>query len=172
VDGTDVVRDVEELRPRVEPFLAPGERLQVVLRASPRPPMGAKAAAATVWPFFRDKDRILLVATDRRWIVLESAKERFRGDLTQRAELDRAIRVRTSWTSRFDGFDRPYGIDPAYELWAVAANDALDALEAGRPWDLESAAPSLIPQRSDDAAEKLAKVAMKVGRFVPRRRGD
>jgi hypothetical protein len=151
-----VVRDVEELRPRVEPFLGPGEQLQVVLRASPRPPMGAKAAAATVWPFFREEDRILLVATDRRWLVLESAKGRFRGELTQRAELDRAIRVGTSWTSRFAGFDRP---------------DALDAREADRPWDLESAAPSLTSERSDQTAEKLADAAMKVGRLVPRRRG-
>lgn len=172
MDGGDVVRDVEELRPRVEPFLAPGEQLQVVLRASPRPPMGAKAAAATVWPFFRDKDRILLVASDHRWLVLESAKERFRGKLTQRAELDRAIRVETSWTSRFDGFDRPYGIDPVWELWAVAANDALDAREADRPWDLKSAAPSLTPERSDQTAEKLADMATKVGRLVPRRRRD
>jgi hypothetical protein len=171
MDGSDVARDIEELRPRVEPFLGPDEQLQVVLRASPRPPMGAKVAAATVWPFFREEDRILLVATDRRWLVLESAKERFRGELTQRAELARAIRVGTSWTSRFAGFDRPYGIDPVWELWAVAANDALDAREAGRPWDLESAAPSLTPERGDEAAEKLARVAMKVGRFVPRRRG-
>jgi hypothetical protein len=133
MDGSDVARDVEELRRRVEPFLGPDERLQVVLRASPRPPMGAKAATATVWPFFREEDRILLVATDRRWLVLESAKERFRGELTQRAELDRAIRVETSWTSRFDGFDRPYGIDPVWELWAVAANDALEAVKPAVP---------------------------------------
>jgi hypothetical protein len=170
MDGAEVVRDVEELRPRLEPFLDPGERLQVVLRASPRPPMGVKVAVATVWPFFRDEDRILLVATDRRWLVLESAKARYAGELTERASLDRAIRVETSWTTRFEGFDRPYGIDPIHELWARAANDALDAMEAGRDWDVGDAA-SLTAADNDGTAEGLAKVAMKVGRFVPRRRG-
>jgi hypothetical protein len=169
MDGAEVVRDVEDLRPRVEPFLAPGERLQVVIRASPRPPMGVKVAVASVWPFFRDEDRVLLVATDERWLVLESAKARYAGTLTERATCNRAIRVETSWTARFDGFDRPYAIDPVHELWARAANDALDAMQAGRPWDLADAA-SLTAADNDETAEGLASVAMKVGRFIPRRR--
>jgi hypothetical protein len=169
MDGAEVVRDVEELRPRIEPFLEPGERLQVVLRASPRAPMGVKVAVASVWPFFRDEDRVLLVATDRRWLVLESAKARYAGELSERATLDRAIRVETSWATHFDGFDRPYAIDPIYELWAQAANDALDAMQAGRPWGLGDAA-SLTAADNDETAEGLASVAMKVGRFVPRRR--
>jgi hypothetical protein len=143
MDGQDVVRDVEEMRPRVEPFLGDGEQLQVVLRASDRIGKGLKGAAATVWPFFREGDRFLLVASDYRWQVLESTKERFRGRLHLRAQCDRAIVVATSWTERFEGFDRPYAIDPVYEPWVRAANDALAAREAGREWSLAEAAASL-----------------------------
>jgi hypothetical protein len=145
MDGEDVVRDVEEMRPRVEPepFLGDGEQLQVVLRASERVGKGPKVAAAAVWPFRRESGRYLLVASDYRWQVLESSRERFRGRLQVRAQCDRAIVVATSWIERFEGFDRPYAIDPIYELWARAANDALAARESGRGWSLAGWASSL-----------------------------
>jgi hypothetical protein len=170
VNGHDVLRSREELRPRVAPFLDPGESLDVVIPASSRPGRAVRAAAATVWPFFHEKDRYLLVATDRRWLVLESSGEQHRGDLHQRAVLDRGIEVSTSWVTRFDGFDQPSAIDPVHQLWAAAANDALHARAAGRPWDLASAADTLTAADDDPAAEALGDLAMKVGRFVPRRR--
>jgi hypothetical protein len=170
--GEDVVRDTHEVRPHVTPFLEPGEQLQVVLRGSSRPAMGVKLVMAEVWPFFRDRARFLLVATDRRWLVLESAKERHRGDLHVRGSFDRDIRVETSWLHRFDGFDQPYTIDPIYELWAKAANDALDARAAGRLWSLAECAGRLTASDDDQTVEALAPAVMKLGRFVPRRRGS
>jgi hypothetical protein len=99
----------------------------VVLRASSRPAKAVKLVAMQAWPFFRERDRFLLVATDRRWAVLHSEREGHAGTLSVRGSFDRDIRVDTSWLRRFDGFDRPYAIDPIYALWAAAANDALDA---------------------------------------------
>jgi hypothetical protein len=170
VNGHDVLRSREELRPRVAPFLDPGERLDVVIPASSRPGRAVKAVAAAVWPFFRENDRYLLVATDRRWLVLESSAEKYAGSLRQRAALSRDIVVDTSWVTRFDGFDQPYAIDPVHRLWAVAANDALAARAAGRSWDLESAADHLTTADDDPTTEALGSLVMKVGRFVPRRR--
>lgn len=170
MDGHDVLRDREDLRPRIAPFLEAGESLQVVLRASSRPAKALKVAAVEAWPFFHEKDKFLLVATDRRWLVLESAKEKFEGDLDVRATFPREIEVETSWFTRFDGFDRPYSIDPIYQLWAVAANDALAAQRAGRTWDLESEADGLDADDNDRVTEVLGELVMKAGRFVPRRR--
>jgi len=77
-----VLRDREELRPRVESLLDDREQLQVVLRASSQPAKALKLTALQLSPFFREADRFLLVATDRRWLVLESEQERYRGALT------------------------------------------------------------------------------------------
>ena len=170
MNGHDVLRSREELRPRVATFLDPGESLDVVIPASSRPGRAVRAAAAAVWPFFHEKDRYLLVATDRRWIVLESSREQLKGDLSQRAVLGRDIEVSTSWVTRFDGFDQPYAIDPVHGLWAAAANDALHTRAAGEPWDLESAADSLTTEDDDPTTEALTDLAMKAGRFLPRRR--
>lgn len=170
MNGHDVLRSREELRPRVATFLDLGESLDVVIPASSRPGRAVRAAAATVWPFFHEKDRYLLVATDRRWLVLESSREQLRGDLAQRAAFGRDIEVSTSWVTRFDGFDQPYAIDPVHELWAAAANDALHTRDAGQPWDLESAADSLTTDDDDPATEGLGDLVMKAGRFLPRRR--
>jgi hypothetical protein len=170
VNGHDVLRAREEVRPRVAPFLDNGESLDVVIPASSRPGRAVRAAAAAVWPFFHEKDRYLLVATDRRWLVLESSREQLKGDLSQRAVLDRDIEVTTSWTTRFDGFDQPYAIDPVHELWAAAANDALRTRASGRPWTLESAAASLTADDDDPTTEALGDLVMKAGRFLPRRR--
>jgi hypothetical protein len=171
VNGADVLRDTLELRPRVQPLLEQGEQLDVVIRASSRPAKAVKLVAMEAWPFFHEKDKFLLVATDRRWVVLESEKEGFEGSLHVRGVFDRAIRVETSWLTRFDGFDQPYAVDPVYELWAVAANDAAETRAGGRSWDLASAAPHLTAADNDRVAEVLGDVVMKVGRFVPRRRG-
>lgn len=170
MNGHDVLRAREEIRPRVAPFLDDGESLDVVIPASSRPGRAVRAVAAGVWPFFHEKDRYLLVATDRRWLVLESSKEQLRGDLRVRASLPREIEVDTSWFTRFDGFDRPYAIDPAYQLWAIAANDALATRASGRPWDLESAADRLTAEDDEQMTEALGDLAMKAGRFLPRRR--
>jgi hypothetical protein len=170
VNGHDVLRSREEIRPRVAPFLDAGETLDVVIPASSRPGRAVRAAAATVWPFFHEKDRFLLVATDRRWLVLESSREQRRGELHRRAVLDRSIEVSTSWVTRFDGFDQPYAIDPIYHLWAVAANDALHSREDGRAWDLASAADALAPADDDPTTEAMGELLMKAGRFIPRRR--
>lgn len=171
MNGHDVLRSREEARPRVTPFLDEGETLDVVIPASSRPGRAVRAAAAAVWPFFHEKDRFLLVATDRRWLVLESSREQLRGDLSQRAALDRDIEVSTSWVTRFDGFDQPYAIDPIHELWAATANDALRTRAAGRPWDLESAADSLTADDDDDpTTEALGAVVTKAGHLLPRRR--
>src|SRR6476469_3870017 len=158
MDGHDVLRDREELRPRVEPFLVEGETLQVILRASSRPAKALKVAAVEAWPFFHEKDKFLLVATDRRWLVLESSKEKFQGDLSVRATFPREIKVETSWFTRFDGFDRPYSIDPIHQLWAVAANEALAAQQAGRTWDLESEAGGLTAEDNDRVTEALGEL--------------
>jgi hypothetical protein len=170
VNGDDVLRDREELRPRVEPFLEPGESLDVAIRASSRPAKVVKLVAMEAWPFFHEKDKFLLVATDRRWLVLESAQERFEGALHVRGVFDRAIRLETSWLTRFDRFDQPYAVDPIYELWAAAANEALDTRAAGQPWDLQVAAGGLTAADNDGVTEALGDLATKVGRFVPRRR--
>ena len=170
MNGVDVLRDREEFRPRIEPLLDPGESLDVVIRASSRPAKAVKLIAMTAWPFFHEKDKFLLVATDRRWLVVESAQEKFEGDLHVRGLFDRTIRLETSWLTRFDGFDQPYAVDPIYELWAVAANDALDTRAAGQPWDLQVAAAGLTAADNDGVTEALGDIAMKVGRFVPRRR--
>jgi hypothetical protein len=169
VNGRDVLRAREEIRPRIEPFLEAGESLDVVIPASSRPGRAVKTVAAAVWPFFREHDRYLLVATDRRWLVLESAKERQTGDLHQRAALDRDIELETSWFTRFDGFDQPYAIDPIHRLWAVAANDARTTRAAGRPWDLASAADGITAADDDPATEGMGELVMKAGRFIPRR---
>jgi hypothetical protein len=171
VNGHDVLRSREELRPRVVPFLDPGESLDVVIPASSRPGRAVKAVAAALWPFFHEKDRFLLVATDRRWLVLESSEEQYAGSLRERAALDRDIMVATSWVSRFDGFDQPYAIDPIHQLWAVAANDALATRAAGRPWDLVSAADRISAADDHPTTEALGRAVMKAGRFIPRRRG-
>jgi hypothetical protein len=172
MNGGDVLRDVEELRPRVTPFLEPGEQLQVVLRASSRPAKALKVLASQAWLVFHERDKFLLVATDRRWLVLESEQERFEGELRARGSFDRSTRIETSWLSRFDAFDQPYAIDPVYELWAVAANDALEAVEDGRPWELAECAGRLSAEDNDQLTEALGAVVMKVGRFIPRRRGS
>jgi hypothetical protein len=169
VNGHDVMRAREEIRPRIEPFLEAGESLDVVIPASSRPGRAVKTVAAAVWPFFHEHDRYLLVATDRRWLVLESAKEKHAGDLHQRASVGRDIELETSWFTRFDGFDQPYAIDPIYQLWVVAANDALAARKAGRPWDLASAADGITADDDDPATEGLGDLVMKAGRFLPRR---
>lgn len=170
MNGHDVLRAREELRPRVAPFLDEGESLDVVIPASSRPGRAVKAAAAAVWPFFREKDRYLLVATDRRWLVLESSAEKYAGSLHQRAVLGRDITVDTSWVTRFDGFDQPYAIDPVHRLWAAAANDALTTRAAGRPWDLATAADHLTAADDDPTTEALGDLVMRAGRLIPRLR--
>jgi hypothetical protein len=170
VNGHDVLRAREEIRPRVAPFLAAGESLDVAIPASSRPGRAVRAVAAGVWPFFHEHDRFLLVATDQRWLVLESAAEQLRGELHERVTLPRDIEVDTSWFTRFDGFDQPYAIDPAYRLWAVATNHALATRESGRAWDLEAAAGELTADDDDPTTEALGELVMKAGRFIPRRR--
>jgi hypothetical protein len=170
--GEDVLRDMDEVRPHVTPFLEPGEELQVVLRVSSRPAMGVKLLIMEVWPFFRDRAKFLLVATDQRWLVLESAREHHKGKLRVRGSFDRDIRIETSWFTRFEAFDQPYTIDPIYELWAKAANDALDARKAGRPWALTECAARLTAEDDDPTVEAVTPALMKLGRFVPRRRGS
>lgn len=170
MNGQDVLRAREEIRPRVAPLLEPGETLDVVIPASSRPAKAVKVAVMEAWPFFHEKDKFLLVATDRRWLVLESAKERHAGELHVRGTFDRGIRVGTSWFTRFDGFDQPYAIDPIYQLWAVAANAALDARAGGGSWDLALAADDLTAADNDPATEALADVVMKVGKLIPRRK--
>jgi hypothetical protein len=169
VSGRDVLRAREEIRPRVASFLDPDESLDVVIPASSRLGRAVKAATAVVWPFFHEKDRFLLVATDRRWLVLESSKEQYLGSLHQRAVFGRDIEVDTSWFTRFDGFDQPYAIDPVHELWVAAANDALATRAAGERWDLASVADRLTADDNDPAAERLGELAMRAGRFIPRR---
>ncbi len=170
MNGRDVLRAREELRPRIESFLADGERLDVAIPASSRPGRAVRAVAAGVWPFFHERDRYLLVATDRRWLVLESSKEQLHGELRERASLPRDVEVDTSWFTRFDGFDQPYAIDPAYQLWAVAANDALATRADGEPWDLATAADDLTAADADSTSEALGDLVMKAGRFIPRRK--
>jgi hypothetical protein len=170
VNGHDVLRAREEIRPRVAPFLDPGESLDVVIPASSRPGRAVRAVAAGVWPFFRERDRYLLVATDRRWLVLESSRERHEGDLRRRAAFGRDIEVETSWVTRCDGFDQPYAVDPIYQLWAAAANDALATRAGGGAWDLESAADHLTAADDDPVAQALGDLVMRAGRLVPRRR--
>ena len=170
MNGHDVLRARDEVRPRVAPFLFDGESLDVAIPASSRPGRAVRAVAAGFWPFFHERDRYLLVATDRRWLVLESSREQLRGDLRERAMLPRDIEVDTSWFTRFEGFDQPYAIDPAYRLWADAANDALTTRASGRSWDLESAADHLTAEDDDPTTEALGDLVMKVGRLIPRRK--
>ena len=170
MSGRDVLRAREEIRPRVASFLDPDESLDVVIPASSRLGRAVKTATAVVWPFFHEKDRFLLVATDRRWLVLESSKEQYLGSLHQRAVFGRDIEVDTSWFTRFDGFDQPYAIDPVHQLWAVAANDALSTRSEGRSWDLASAADRITAEDNDSTTEVLGDLVMKAGRFLPRRR--
>lgn len=169
MNGHDVLRSREKLRPRIASFLALGEELDVAMPASSRPGRALRAVAAGAWPFFREHDRYLLVATDRRWLVLESSREQLGGDLHERASLPRDIAVDTSWFSRFDGFDQPYAIDPTYRLWAVAANDALETRAAGAIWDLCSAADRITAVDDDPTTEALGDPASRAGgRLIPR----
>jgi hypothetical protein len=109
----------------VSPLLDEGEHVQAVLRASGRPALLVKLLAIQAWPFFHEQARFLLVATDRRWLVVETSKEQWRGDLIERGSFDRSIRVSTSWVTRFQGFDRPYTIDPTEQDAAETANAAV-----------------------------------------------
>ena len=174
MNGADVLRSVEEMRPRVSPFLEDGEQLQVWVGASWGRPRAVRMAIDHFWPFLSEQSTAVLVATDRRWLVLRSTKEQYAGDLTEVASFPRDVRLHSSWTTQFTGFgDVPLSIDPVYELWAVAANDALDALEAGRPWSLETAAPTLTAADDDPVIRRLEPVVMpvleKVGKLIPPR---
>lgn len=174
MNGTDVLRSTDEMRPRVEPLLEDGEQFQVWVGASWGRPRAVRMAIDHFWPFGPGQDTAVLVATDRRWLVLRSKREQYAGELTEIASFPRDIRVHSSWTSHFTGFgDVPLAIDPLYELWAVAANDALDAQEAGRPWTLESAAATLTEADNDSVVRRIEPAVMpvleKVGRLIPPR---
>ncbi|MEX0428279.1 hypothetical protein AB3X52_11675 [Nocardioides sp. DS6] len=174
MNGADVLRSVEEMRPRVEPFLETGEQFQVWVGGSWGRPRAVRMAIDHFWPFLSEQATVVLVATDRRWLVLRSKREQYAGRLTEVASFPRDIRVHSSWTAQFTGFgDVPLSIDPVYELWAVAANDALDAAEEGRPWSLEAAAPALTDAEDDPVIRRLEPMVMpvleKVGRLIPPR---
>ncbi len=85
-----------------------------------------------MWPFFREHDRYLLVATDRRWLLAQTRRERWRGDARPCGTFDRDVRVDPSWTTRTEAFGRPLAIDPTETAEAQAANDALDRRAAAR----------------------------------------
>jgi hypothetical protein len=51
----------------------------------------------------------------------------------------------------------------------AAANDALATRAAGERWDLASVADRLTADDNDPAAERLGELAMRAGRFIPRR---
>jgi hypothetical protein len=171
MNGQDVLRMRDEWRPRLTAFLEPDETLDVVLHASAGPARGVRLLRDTVWPFLRSHDRFLLVATDRRWIVVESERERWRGDLHARASFPRDIRVDPSWTTRTEAFDQPYAIDPSDTLTAIAANDARDARARGESWSLEQVAATLEAADDDPASQALEGAVMRFGRLIPRRPG-
>lgn len=172
--GDTVVRSVAEMRPRVEQFLEPGEQFQVWVGASWRRSQAVKLMVDTVFPFVPESAKVVLVATDRRWLVLQSAKERYRGALTEVSAFPRDIRLKSSWVTQFKGFgDVALSIDPFFQLSVVVANDALDAMTEGRPWSLEESAGSLTEADQDSLLRRaepvLMPVSKKLGRILPPR---
>ncbi|SOD72386.1 hypothetical protein SAMN05892883_1785 [Jatrophihabitans sp. GAS493] len=159
----------EKWRAEVAAFLQPGEELQSVILASSRPGTALRVVATELWPFFADKNKFLLIATDRAWLVLESRSERWRGALTLRYRGPREVRIDSSWFGRFDAFDQPYAIDPAYGPSVNAANDALAALLGGRRWDLAEAADRLAAQPVDPAMTLFERGVMPALRLIPAR---
>lgn len=164
----ELLADREAMLPVVAPFMEPGELLQVVVRARGQRPLGAWLAMTYVWPFMSDKSRYLLVATDRAWLVLEG-RQRWRGPFRLRYRGARDVHIEMAWLSKFEGFDQPYVLDPTWQDYAHAANDALDAMRNGRPWDLAEAGDRLAAQPRDAATDALGGAVKALGRFVPKR---
>ena len=128
---------VERRGPEFASLLEPGETLQVIVPARSGAARLTEAAVSTVAGGFGPSlgDHYMLLATDRAWVPVRlamSSKEQH----TAVARENRAIRPEVSSVRRFEGFAQPYTIDPMWPDHVRAANAALDALQAGRPFDL------------------------------------
>jgi hypothetical protein len=128
--------EVEQWRERVGALLAPGERLQVVIRAVQLPGANALRTVVNLQPVHRNRARYLLVATDRSWVVLQSRHENWDGPLRVRYRGDRIREIASSRVIRFDGLEHTYLVDPVIESSAQVADDALAAMQRGEAWDL------------------------------------
>ncbi|MGZ4450072.1 MAG: hypothetical protein ACXVW4_09790 [Nocardioides sp.] len=123
--GMDEGRNGEIDEGRLAQFLDPGERVETAIPATPYPPRGTEEVEPAEWPPPHGSVRVLLVATDRRWLVVESDPDVSDGALHLRGVFDRAIEVGSTWVTQVDAFDQPYAIDPAHEDRACKANRAL-----------------------------------------------
>lgn len=128
---------VERRGPEFAALLEPGETLQVIVPARSGAGRLTESAISTlaggVGPGLGE--HFMLLATDRAWIPVQLAMKSTQRHAAQPRE-NRAIRPDVSSLKRFDGFARPYSIDPMFTDHVRAANAALDALQAGQAFDL------------------------------------
>ena len=128
---------VERRGPEFAPLLEPGETLQVIVPARSGAGRLTESAISTltggVGPSLGE--HYMLLATDRAWLPVRIAMTGKEQHSAQARE-DRSIRPDVSSLRRFDGFSQPYSVDPMWTDHVRAANAALDALQAGQPFDL------------------------------------
>ena len=147
--------EIEEWRERVAALLAPGERLQVVIRAIQLAAASALRTVANLQPVHRNRARYLLVATDRSWVVLQSHRENWDGPLRVLYRGDRAREIASSGVVRFDGLEHAFLIDPVIESSAQVADDALAAMQRGEDWDLADVVGRLVELRAGVGSRSL-----------------
>jgi hypothetical protein len=128
--------EVEEWRERVDALLAPGEQLQVVIRAIELADAASLRVVLNLQPVHRNRARYLLAATDRSWVLLQSHDENWAGPLRVVYRGDRVREIASSRVVRFEGLEHAYLIDPVIESSAHVADDALAAMQRGEVWDL------------------------------------
>jgi hypothetical protein len=125
--------------PEVAPLLEPGEAVQVIVPARTGEARTLGTLKAMPWwstHTFEAGRHALLVATDRAWLTIVRP-ERATDALEPGSRCDRGIRLAVSPLKQFDLLDRPYSIDPMWTDHVRAANEAADAREQGRAWDLD-----------------------------------
>ena len=128
---------LERRGPEFASLLEPGETLQVIVPARSGAGRLTESAISTLTGGIGPGvgEHFMLLTTDRAWIpvrIAMSGKQQH----TPLAREDRGIRPDVSSVRRFEGFAQPYSIDPMWTDHVRAANAALDALQAGRPFEL------------------------------------
>lgn len=147
----------ERWRPAVEPFLEPGERLQVIVPARGGLARSTLGMIQTLLPFTRQGQYCLLVATDRAWLPLIRPK-RTDDPMTPQPRCARSVRLSLSAIHRIDGLDQPYAIDPMWADHVRAANEALEATQAGRAWDLAECGEWVRRDKKDGGGTPLTSI--------------
>ncbi len=125
----------ERLRGRLEPLLDDGDRLQVVVPAATTR-RGAAVDLRQPTPASVKTRRCLLVATEYAWISVEIRPAAREPLLLATGHGNRDIEVAADGLSPVRGLDREYFVDVEWAAHVRAADEALAALQAKRPWSL------------------------------------